>query len=141
MKPHKWSLVIAMPCSKISYMYCRAQNEGLSQGISDPFQYMAEPSPVGQIYWTFSMGGSLTIGKNVTISNRWPTNFKYLFWALILSRPGDDFWWVKLVWILQNHKGLSTKFYLTLHSYVWPACENWPSECKKSSILFVFALS
>ena len=43
-------------------------------------------SLVGQIYCTFSMRESLTICNNITISNKWPANFKRLFWSLYSER-------------------------------------------------------
>ena len=36
-----------------------------------------------QIHCTYSMGQPLTTYNNVTVSNKWPTNCKTSFWALI----------------------------------------------------------
>ena len=42
-----------------------------------PFQYIAD-SLVGQIYCTFSMGEPVVNCDDVTVANKWPTNFNYL---------------------------------------------------------------
>ena len=59
----------------------RAQNSGLSQVIFRPtLAYdRAKSNLVGQIYCTFPMGKPMIVYNNVTILNKWPTNFQPLF--------------------------------------------------------------